>query len=70
MLSTKRKLSGFEQFLANQPNKQLTAAEKSDAPVVIQKEMLSKTGAMQLREERRPAKVLMRALSAKWDSRQ
>jgi hypothetical protein len=54
----KRKLSGFEQFLANQPNKRLTAAEKSNAPVVIQKGMLSKTGAMQLQEERRPAKSL------------
>jgi hypothetical protein len=54
----KRKLSGFEQFLAHQPNKRLAAAETSDEPVLIQKGMLSKTSVMQLQEERRPTKSL------------
>jgi hypothetical protein len=54
----KRRLSGFEQFLANQPNKRHAAAGKSDAPVLIEKGVLVKTTAMRLQEERRPAKNL------------
>jgi hypothetical protein len=54
----KRRLSGFEQFLANQPNKRHAAAVKSDAPLLIEKGVLVKTSALRLQEERRPAKNL------------